>query len=79
MGNFSVCDVLSILFEIEKPPVKHLEGSILLPRKVVSCRIFSKLSTENSSSRTQKNSPIGLAKGNASMVGGMFAVVAMNC
>jgi hypothetical protein len=33
MGSFQVCDALSILFELEKPPVKHLEGFILLPRE----------------------------------------------
>jgi hypothetical protein len=33
MGNFQVYDVLSILFELEKPPIKHVEGFILLPRK----------------------------------------------
>jgi hypothetical protein len=30
MGNFQVCDALSILFKLEKPPIKHLEGFILL-------------------------------------------------
>jgi hypothetical protein len=33
MGSFQVCDVLNILFELEKPPVKHLEGFILLPKE----------------------------------------------
>jgi hypothetical protein len=30
MGSFQVCDALSILFKLKKPPVKHLEGFILL-------------------------------------------------
>jgi len=30
MGRFHVCDAVSILFNLEKPPVKHLEGFILL-------------------------------------------------
>jgi hypothetical protein len=30
MGSFQVCDGLSILFELEKLPVEHLEGFILL-------------------------------------------------
>jgi hypothetical protein len=30
MGSFQVCDALSILFKLEKPPIKHLEGFILL-------------------------------------------------
>jgi hypothetical protein len=33
MGNFQVCDALNILFEFEKPPIKHLEGFILLLRE----------------------------------------------
>jgi hypothetical protein len=33
MGNFEVCDALSILFKLEKPFIKHLEGFILLPRE----------------------------------------------
>jgi hypothetical protein len=33
MGNFQICDPLSILFEFEKPLVEHLEGFILLPRE----------------------------------------------
>jgi hypothetical protein len=33
MGSFQVCDVLSIVFELEKLPIKHLEGFILLSRK----------------------------------------------
>jgi hypothetical protein len=33
IGNFLVCDALSILFKLEKPPIEHLEGFIFLPRK----------------------------------------------
>jgi hypothetical protein len=33
MGNFQVYDALNILFKLEKPLVKHLEGFILLLRK----------------------------------------------
>jgi hypothetical protein len=33
MGNFQVCDVMSILFKLDKTHVKHLEGFILLPRE----------------------------------------------
>jgi hypothetical protein len=33
MGSFQVCDVLSILFKLEKPFVEHFEGFILLLRK----------------------------------------------
>jgi len=34
INNFQVCDALSILFKLEKPPVEHLEGFILLSREV---------------------------------------------
>jgi hypothetical protein len=33
MGSFEVCDALSILFKLEKPLLKHLEGFILLPKE----------------------------------------------
>ncbi len=33
MGSFQVCDALSILFKLEKPPVEHFEGFILLSKK----------------------------------------------
>jgi hypothetical protein len=56
-----------------------LKVSSFSQKKVANYRIFSELLTENSSSRTQKNSPTGSAKASASMVEGMFAVVAMSC
>jgi len=42
MGNFQVYDALSILFKLEKPPVKHLEGFILLPKEGGKLQFFSK-------------------------------------
>jgi hypothetical protein len=33
MGSFQVYDVLSILFKLEKPLGKYLEGFIFLPRE----------------------------------------------
>jgi hypothetical protein len=33
MGNFQVCDVLSIFFKHEKPHVEHFEGFLLLLRE----------------------------------------------
>ncbi len=30
MDSFQVCDILGILFELEKPLVEHFEGFILL-------------------------------------------------
>jgi len=79
MGSFQVYDALSILVKLEKPLIKHLESFILLPKKVANCIIFSKLLIENSNSRTRKNSRTGSSKVSASMVGGMFAIVAMSC
>ncbi len=55
-----------------------LRVSSFYREKVANCRIFSEFLTRNSSSKTQKNSPTGSAKANALMVGGMFAVEAMN-
>ncbi len=42
MGNFQVYDALSILFKLEKPPVKHLEGFILLLREGGELQFFFK-------------------------------------
>jgi len=33
VGSVQVGDALCILFEFEEPPVKHLEGFILLPKE----------------------------------------------
>ncbi len=33
MGNFHVCDALSIFFKLEKPLVEHLEGFIFLSKE----------------------------------------------
>jgi hypothetical protein len=33
MGNFHVCDALSIFFKLEKPPIEHLEVFILLSKE----------------------------------------------
>ncbi len=40
MGSFQVYDALSILFELKKPPIEHLEGFILLLRKGDELQIF---------------------------------------
>jgi hypothetical protein len=79
MGNFQLCDALSILFEFEKPPIKHLESFILLLREGGKLQKKLKILTSNSRSRIQKNSPTGLAKASASMVGRMFAITIMTC
>ncbi len=46
---------------------------------MVNCQKYLDFITENSSSRTQKNSPTRLVKVNALMVGGMFTVATMSC
>ncbi len=79
MGSFQVCDALNIFFELEKPHVEHLEGFILLPKEGGKLQKISKFLIGNSNSRIRKNSPIGSAKVGASMVGGMFAIIAMSC
>ncbi len=79
MGSFHVYDALSIFFQLEKPLLEHLEGFILLLRDGGKVQKNSKLLTENSSSRTEKNSSIGSTKASASMVGGMFVVTTMTC
>ncbi len=79
MANFQVCDALSIFFKLEKPPIKHLKGFILLPKEGGELQIFLKLLIGNSSLKTQKNSPIKSAKVGASMVGGLFVVATMSC
>jgi len=33
MGNLSIFDALSVLFELEKRPLEHIEGFILLSKK----------------------------------------------
>jgi hypothetical protein len=42
MGNFQVCDVMSILFKLEKPHVEHLEGFIFLSKKGGKLQFFYK-------------------------------------
>jgi hypothetical protein len=69
MGSFQVCDALSIIFELEKPPIEHIEGFILLLKESGELQKISKLITGNFSSRIRKNSPTRSAKVGASMVG----------
>jgi hypothetical protein len=42
MGRFRVCDVVNILFKLEKPLVEHLEGFILLFKEGGKLQIFFK-------------------------------------
>jgi hypothetical protein len=56
-----------------------LKVSSLCREKVGSYEKNLELLIKNSSSRNWKNSPTGSVKASASMVGGMFAIVAMNC
>jgi hypothetical protein len=43
MGSFQICDVLSILFELEKSPIEHFEGFIVLPRESGELKIFYRI------------------------------------
>jgi hypothetical protein len=70
MGNFQVYDDLSILFKLEKPPIEHLEGFILLPKEGGKLQIFLELLTRNSSSKIRKNYPIRSTKAIALMCNG---------
>ncbi len=42
MGSFQVCDVLNILFELDKPHVEHFEGFIPLLREGGELQFFFK-------------------------------------
>ncbi len=43
MGSFQVYDALNILFKLEKPPIKHLESFILLPKEGGKLQNFFKI------------------------------------
>jgi hypothetical protein len=73
MGNFQVCDALSILFKLEKPLVEHLEGFILLPIEGDELENFFRTLNR----KFQLN--IGSAKARTSMVGETFAVAIISC
>ncbi len=62
MGNFQVYDVLIILFKLEKPPVKHLEGFILLPREGGKLQIFFKTLTRKFQLKNSKEFPRWISK-----------------
>ncbi len=58
---------------------KSSHSSILLSKEGGEHQNFLELLIRNSNSRTRKNSPIGLTKTGASMVGRMFAIETMDC
>jgi hypothetical protein len=62
MGNFQVCDALSILFKLEKPPVKHLEGFILLLKKGGELQIFLKTFNRKFQLKNSKEFPHWISK-----------------
>jgi hypothetical protein len=70
---------MSILFELEKLLVEHFEGFISLPREGDKLQIFFGIRNKKFQLKNSKNSLIGSAKGSASMVGEMFAIVTMIC
>jgi len=78
MGNFQVYDALSTLFELEKPPIEHLEGFILL--SIEGGKLQKKFRTLNQKFqlKNSKEFPHWINKASASMVGGMFVVAVMS-
>jgi len=70
---------MNILFKFEKPPIKHLEGFILLSREGGKLQIFFKTFHRKFQLKNLKEFPTGLVKVGASMVGGMFVVITMSC
>jgi hypothetical protein len=57
MGSFQVCDVLSILFKLEKPLVEHLEGFILLPKEGEELQNFFKTLNQKFQLKNSKKIP----------------------
>jgi hypothetical protein len=62
MGNFQVCDALSILFKLEKPRVEHREGFILLPRKGGELQNFFRTLNRKFQFKNSKESPHWISK-----------------
>jgi hypothetical protein len=79
MGNFQVYDALNILFKLKKPPIKHLEGFILLRKKGGKLQNFSRTLDQKFQFKNLKEFPNLIIKAGASMVEGMYAVVIMSC
>jgi hypothetical protein len=62
MGNFQVYDALNILFKLEKPPIYHLEGFILLPRKGGELHIFFRTLNQKFQLKNSKKFPHWISK-----------------
>jgi hypothetical protein len=62
MGNSQVYDALSILFKLEKPPVKHLEGFILMPREGGDLQIFFRTFDQKFQLKNSKKFPHWIIK-----------------
>ncbi len=77
MGNFQVCDALSILFKLEKPLIEHFEGFILLPREGGELQIFFRTLHRKFQFKNSKNSLTRLVK-NGALIGtksGLLGIV----
>jgi hypothetical protein len=68
MGNFQVCDALSILFKLEKPPIEHLEGFILLPRESGELQNFFRALDQKFEPKNSKEFPHSISKSSTLMV-----------
>jgi hypothetical protein len=79
VSSFQVYDALGIFFELEKPPVEHFEGFILLPKEGGELQNFFKTFNRKLQFKNSKNSPIASTKVSTLMVGGMFAITTISC
>jgi hypothetical protein len=79
MGSFQVCSALNTFFKLEKPPIEHLEGFIILPKKGDKLHNFIRIFDQKFQFKNSKESPTGSTKVSALMVGRMFVIVTMNC
>jgi hypothetical protein len=62
MGNFQLYDALNILFELEKPLIKHLESFILLLREGGKLQKKIKIFNQQFQLKNSKESPHWISK-----------------
>jgi hypothetical protein len=62
MGSFQVCDALSIFFKLEKSPIEHLEGFILLPKEGGELHNFFRIFNQKFELKNSKEFPHWISK-----------------
>jgi hypothetical protein len=62
MGSFQVCEVMNILFKLEKPHVEHLEGFIFLPIEGGELQFFFKTLNRKFQLKNLKEFPHWISK-----------------